>query len=208
MAIQRIQLTPHTDQTPAVVEVERELSGAQWCTRYRGSKDVSSLRPSFQLHVSDFISAIEQAGGHVVRNATFRPPERAYLMEWCWMLTHGKVEPNKVPSRDGVPINWVHPTREKCIEAAREMVHAYDMTGLRTKPAGAMSLHCVGEAIDMNVEWRGNLNIQDDHGNVIEIASDPQDGMNAELAKVGASYGVIKFHGGASDRPHWSTNGK
>ena len=42
----------------------------------------------------------------------------------------------------------------------------------------------------------------------VEIASGPRDGMNPELAKVGASYGVIKFYGGAVDRPHWSTNGK
>jgi hypothetical protein len=82
MATQTIRLTPHTDPTPAVVERERELSGAQWCARFPGSKDVSKLRPSFQLPVSDFISAIESAGGSVKVNAAYRPAERAYLMEW------------------------------------------------------------------------------------------------------------------------------
>ena len=49
--------------------------------------------------------------------------------------------------------------------------------------------------------------IQDKHGNKLNIASAPKNGMNAELATVGATYGVIKFFGGAADRPHWSSNG-
>jgi hypothetical protein len=31
--------------------------------------------------------------------------------------------------------------------------------------------------------------------------------MNAVLATVGATYGVIKFVGGGTDKPHWSDNG-
>ncbi|CAJ0818191.1 hypothetical protein LMG19087_03349 [Ralstonia wenshanensis] len=30
---------------------------------------------------------------------------------------------------------------------------------------------------------------------------------NAKLKEVGRSYGVIKFVGGATDKPHWSTDG-
>jgi hypothetical protein len=208
MATQTIRLTPHTDPTPAVVEVERELSGAQWCARFPGSKDVSKLRPSFQLPVSDFISAIESAGGSVKVNATYRPPERAYLMEWCWMVFRGRVEPGNVPSRDGVNINRVHLTKERSIAAATSMSRAYDMDRLHTKPAGDKSLHCIGEAVDMNIGWKGVLAIQDSAGDTVEISSTPRDGMNQELAEVGLTYGVVKFRGGAADRPHWSTNGK
>jgi hypothetical protein len=160
------------------------------------------------LPVSDFISAIESAGGFVKVNATYRPPERAYLMEWCWMIARGRVEPEKVPSRDGVHINWVHTSKYKSVAAATAMSDAYDMDGLHTKPAGEKSLHCIGEAIDMNVSWHGALKIQDKDGNTVEIKSGPRDGMNPELAKVGSTYGVTKFMGGAADRPHWSTNGK
>ncbi|MFT0735958.1 hypothetical protein [Ralstonia wenshanensis] len=31
--------------------------------------------------------------------------------------------------------------------------------------------------------------------------------VNAKLKEVGRSYGVIKFVGGATDKPHWSTDG-
>jgi hypothetical protein len=41
----------------------------------------------------------------------------------------------------------------------------------------------------------------------VQIASLPRTGMNPDLKTVGASYGVIKFVGGASDMPHWSADG-
>lgn len=197
-----------TTATVVAVEVERELSGAQWCARFPGSRDISSLRPSFQVPVNDFIWAIEQAGGAVHPNATYRPKERAYLMEWCWMISKGKVEPEKVPHKNGVLIEWVHSTKERSIAAARAMVSKFDMDGLHTKPAGESSLHCIGEAIDMNISWTGTLKIQNRDGTEVSIASTPRTGMNPDLAKVGATYGVIKFYGGDADRPHWSTTGR
>lgn len=32
--------------------------------------------------------------------------------------------------------------------------------------------------------------------------------MNTALHLVGRSYGVIKYHGGARDKPHWSSDGR
>lgn len=203
-AVARLATTP----TVVAVEVPRELSGTQWCARFPGSRDIASLRPSFQVPVNDFISAIESAGGMVHPNATYRPKEHAYLMEWCWMISRGKIEPEKVPHKAGVLIEWVHATKEKSIAAAKAMSTAYDMDGLRTKPAGETSLHCIGEAIDMGISWRGSLTIQNKDGTEVSITSAPRDGMNPDLATVGASYGVIKFYGGNTDRPHWSTTGR
>lgn len=202
------QLTPNTDTNPVVVRVEKELSGKQWCTRFPGSQDVSTLRPSFQLPVGDFIAALEHAGALVVPNATFRPKQRAFLMETCWLIANGFMEPDKAPSRDGINIEWVHSSKAKSIAAAKAMSHTYGMQTLATKPAGEKSLHCIGEAIDMNISWSGTLTIEQKDGTSVVITSTPRTGMNAELAKVGASYGVIKFYGGAADRPHWSTTGR
>ena len=44
-------------------------------------------------------------------------------------------------------------------------------------------------------------------GKPVKIASLARTGMNPDLKTVGASYGVIKFVGGASDIPHWSIDG-
>lgn len=202
------QLTPSTDTKPVVVKVEKELSGKQWCSRFPGSRDTSTLRPSFQLPVSDFIAAMERAGAKVTPNATFRPKERAYLMETCWLIANGFLQPENAPRREGVNIEWVHPTKEKSVAAAKAMRDGYDMQRLLTKPAGEKSLHCIGEAIDMNVSWSGSLTIEQRDGTSTTISSTPRTGMNAELAKVGAGYGVIKYLGGEADRPHWSTTGR
>ena len=53
---------------------------------------------------------------------------------------------------DEVHINWVHPTKEESTKAAKDMCTHYGMDGLLTKPAGPKSLHCTGEAIDMNID--------------------------------------------------------
>ena len=198
---------PTTTPTTVRVEVERELSGAQWCTRYPGSKDVSKLRQSFQEPVNAFIAAMEAAGATVTPAATYRPKERAYLMEWCWLISRKKIEPENVPHRTGVAIEWVHKTKEQSVAAAQVMSDAYGMQRLHTKPAGESSLHCIGEAIDMNISWSSFLKIQNRDGSDVTITSTPRDETNQDLKKIGATYGVIKFVGGTSDRPHWSTTG-
>ena len=92
------------------------------------------------------------------------------------------------------------------MSAAKQMITAYDMDGLRTAPA-LRSLHNTREAIDMRITWNGAVNINDASGTAVHVDTTPRNGMNAQLKLVGASYGVKKYVGGASDKPHWSTTG-
>jgi hypothetical protein len=56
----------------------------------------------------------------------------------------------------------------------------------------------------MTITWQGNLRIVDAAGKTITIKSEPRNGTNKELVKVGATYGVVKL---PSDPPHWSDDG-
>ncbi|WP_197715448.1 hypothetical protein [Aquitalea magnusonii] len=157
--------------------------------------------------MSNFISAIKNAGGYVSIAATYRPPERAYLMHWSWMISHEKVKADEVPPMMGVHIEWDHGDDNKSKRAAAGMVSAYGMGALKIAPA-LRSRHTERKAIDMNIGWRGTLKIIDANGDEVEIRSSPSSGMNSDLHKVGKSYGVIKFWKGAKDKPHWSTDGR
>ena len=198
-------LTPATDQTPAVVKVGDELSGGQWVGRFPGSASLDALVEPFRTSVIRFKSALESAGAIVRISATFRPKERAYLMHWSWKIVHG-TNPNSVPPMDGVNIEWVHSSRDECIEAAQEMVDGYEIQNLGIPPALA-TRHTQRKAVDMRITWHGNLAITNASGQTITITSIPRTSMNTQLHAVGASYGVIKFLGGNSDKPHWSTDG-
>ncbi|WP_254789780.1 hypothetical protein [Variovorax sp. OV329] len=155
--------------------------------------------------MSSFKTALDAAGATVIISATFRPPERAYLMHWSWRIANG-AKPESAASMNGVNIEWVHPTDAASRKAAEEMVTAFQMNGLQVAPA-LQSRHTEGAAIDMNISWSDGLEIRSSDGSAQTIESTPRTGMNAELHKVGATYGVLKFSGGAADRPHWSDNG-
>lgn len=199
------QLTPQANQSPAVVNGSNELSGPQWVARFPGSNSTSALTSGFRLAVDQFIEAMRIAGATITVSATYRPPQRAYLMHWSWKIAHG-TPPSSVPPMDGVNIEWVHPTLDASVRAARDMVNAYGMQSLQI-PAALISRHTQRKAIDMTISWTGTLAIRNSVGELITIASTPRTGMNAILKQVGQSYGVIKFVGGASDKPHWSTDG-
>ncbi len=81
------------------------------------------------------------------------------------------------------------------------------MTGLNVAPS-LKSRHTEGNAIDMNISWMGDLKIKNKKGEDVLIKTFPKDGMNTELHTVGKSFGIIKYHGGSKDRPHWSTDGR
>ncbi len=138
-------------------------------------------------------------------NSTYRPIERSHLMRWSWLIRNG-TDPAMVPNMAGVNIEWVHPTLAASVNAAVQMVTAYNIGGLLLPPA-QHSLHNDREAIDMSITWNGAIDIVDADGNTVHIDTTPRTGMNAQLKLVGASYGVKKFMGGASDKPHWSTTG-
>lgn len=183
------------------------ISGPQWIRSFPGSSSLIDLKFPFYSAADAFISALKTAGATVNISATLRPPERAWLMHWAWMVARGRTSPERVPSNPGVNINWVHETPERSRQAAIAMVDAYGMQRLHVAPA-LRSRHTEGHAIDMNISWYDNLKIKNKWGEYIIIRSSPRSGMNSELALVGKSYGVIKYHGGISDAPHWSIDGR
>ncbi|WP_436876521.1 peptidoglycan-binding domain-containing protein [Siccibacter turicensis] len=191
----------------------KQCSGPYWITTYPGSKSVNTLAPSFRYGVENFLAALEHAGAQIIISATLRPPERAWLMHWSWKLFHRQVSPFDIPVHNNINIEWLHRNRnnevdiERTREAARQMVYAYGMQNLCVAPA-LHSRHTEGKAIDMTISWLGNLMLKGSKGNTVCISSLPQDGMNAELHAIGAEYGVIKYHGGSHDKPHWSSDGR
>jgi hypothetical protein len=215
MATLQATLTPTADPTPVAVSVSAdEPSGAQWVARFLGSANVTSLASPFREAVTKFLDAVRAAGGTVHISATYRPPERAYLMHWSWKIVKTGYDPQQVPSYPGDVINiqWAHTSesgvfdQQASVQAARAMVNGYGISGLNVAPA-LNSRHTQKQAIDMNISWSGTLTINNASGTAVTISSDPKTGMNSELHTVGATYGVIKFVGGNSDKPHWSNDG-
>lgn len=189
-----------------------ELSGHDWVSRHRGSKDLRDLRLPFRGYAEAFIDALRAAGATVKINATYRPPKRAYLMHWAWKIAKGRVNADAVPAMDGVPISWEHYDRDKkysdalSVEAACEMVRGFQMERLGVAPS-LKSRHTAGGGIDMTIGWTGDLLIRDAYGELIKIDKSPRTGMNLQLHRVGASFGVIKYNRSGRDDPHWSDTG-
>lgn len=198
--------------TSNTVASEVKPSGRDWIFRYRGSKDLRDLRLPFRGYAEAFIEALRAAGATVNINATYRPPKRAYLMHWAWKIARGRVTAEAVPAMDGVPIAWEHYEKDKkysdalSVEAAREMVCGFQMERLGVAPS-LKSRHTAGCGIDMTISWTGDLLIPDAYGELIKIDKLPRTGMNPQLHRVGASYGVIKYNRSGRDDPHWSDTG-
>lgn len=214
MATAEAQLTPTADATPAPasVTIEKEVSGAGWVDRFPTNKDIDDCKDPFKGNLQSFVDALKAAGATVVISATYRPPERAYLMHWCWMIAKKDYDPQKVPVMDGVNIQWDHTdsdgkySKSDSVQGAKAMVNAYGMQALGTAPA-LNSRHTAGCAVDMNISWSDTLKIKNASDETVEIKSAPRTGMNTDLHAVGKSYGVIKFFEGEKDKPHWSDNG-
>jgi hypothetical protein len=183
------------------------LSGAEWVAKFRGSKDVSDLEPTFRTKVEQFIGAIEDAGATVSISSTYRPPERAYLMHWAWRIVKENYDAQNVPAMEGVNINWWHGNATQSKKAAQDMVDGYGLNNLAVAPS-LTSRHIERKAIDMHVSWAGNLKIKNADGSERTITSSPKDEINPDLIAVGQTYGVIHFVPADRDRPHWSTDGR
>lgn len=190
----------------------REPSGRAWVARFPTSASVADCAQPFRANLTAFIAAMDAAGASVSIAATLRPPQRAYLMHWCWSIVKQKTDPRSIPPLEGVAIAWAHRDGQggydpiASLAAAQEMVEAYGMQALNVAPA-LQSNHISGTAVDMAVSWPGTLSIARRDGLVVHIESQPRTGMNPDLKAVGATYGVLKFVGGASDMPHWSADG-
>jgi hypothetical protein len=186
--------------------VINKLSGAAWVSKFPTSTSTTDLTGTFQSSANNFISALKAAGAIVSISATYRPPERAFLMHYSYKVAKGLIAPENVPALDGVKICWAHRKANGDLDlaasksAAQAMVTAYQIV---YAPA-LLSRHTEGKAIDMSIYWSGTLTINNAAGTAVQITSTPQSGGNTDLHAIGAGYGLIKL---VSDPPHWSGDG-
>lgn len=182
------------------------LSGPAWVQQFPTSRSVDDLVDPFRTNVQNFLAALSDAGAAVSIADTLRPPQRLFLMHYCFQVAKSVLAPAQVPAISNVDINWLHtdddgnPNLAASVAAAAQMVAGY---GIVYAPA-LNSLHALGEAIDMDISWSGNLTIANADGSTTVITSAPHNGQNPDLHKVGATYSVIKL---LSDPPHWSLTG-
>jgi hypothetical protein len=133
---------------------------------------------------------------------TYRSPERAYLMSYAYAIARENLDPASVPGIRGVNICWVHNAANGKADLAASKQAAKDMAtafNIAFKPE-VKSPHIERRAIDMSISWQGDLKIVDAKGKLVTLKSEPRNGNNPELHRVGASYGVIKL---VADPPHW-----
>lgn len=175
-------------------------SGAAWCAQYPGSKLIADLLPDFAQKVGAFLSALTAGGATYLVNATYRPPERAYLMHFACMIGSGQ-DPAQVPPMPGVDIDWscggdIVLARHN----ARAMMAGYGIAF----PAALQSRHTQRRAVDMNITISDHPKVpykfKDAAGKYWSFG--PLD--TASLYKFGATFGVIKL---VTDPPHWSDDG-
>jgi hypothetical protein len=178
----------------------KELSGVQWVARFPGSNSINSLASPFKENVQKFYSALVAASATINISATLRPLERAFLMRTSFDIANGIISPSNAGSLANVNINWVHNTPQASIEAAKAMVSGY---GIVYQPAYPTK-HSEGTAIDMNITWKGILNIKKADETIKSISTTPRTNANLELQQVANSYDIYKL---ASDPPHWSDDG-
>jgi hypothetical protein len=86
----------------------RGQHGARTERRFPTSRSTETLVDGFRQKCDAFLAALQDAGAVVSINATLRPPKRAYLMHWSFVINSGEVEPEDVPEQAGVEIEWVH----------------------------------------------------------------------------------------------------
>ena len=180
-------------------------SGKSWVQKFPGSKSLATLKGGFATGAKSFVAALLAAKAQVDISATYRPPERAYLMHYAWEIAHG-TDPSKVPAMSGVDIEWVHKDKQGKVDlaaskkAAQEMVQAYHMA----HQAVLKTRHEEGLAVDMDITWSGELKINDGNKKLVTIKTSPQNNNNKELQAVALTYKVHKL---GSDFPHWSSDG-
>lgn len=184
-----------------------DLSGKKWINRFKGSTSVLDLAVDFRKKVQNFIEALMNANAKIVINATFRPPERAYLMHWSWKIVKKDFDPQKIPLNDKVNIEWWHGNLNNSIKGAQEMVTGFQIGHLKTAPA-LNSRHTEGNAIDMEITWQKTLKILDVNNKENLIETTPQNHTNKQLIDVAKTFGVYHFIPIANDKVHWSTDGR
>lgn len=145
---------------------------------------------------------MKEAGIRVAINATFRPPQRSYLMHYAWRLARKQLDPQRIPKMAGMNIAWDHGEIDASVKAAKAKLIVLQINRLPIKPA-LRSEHNSGLAIDMDLVRSGTVEVKDASGNMVKIATLSRNGMNGQLIAVAATYGVKNYNGPGSDRPHW-----
>ena len=173
---------------------EKEKSGGHWVDRFPTSRSVDDLEEVFRGKVENFLEALADAKAVVEISATYRPPERAYLMHYSYLIAKGWIRPAKVPPMAGVEIDWVHDTYKQSRAAAVAMVNRYQTVH---KPS-LKSRHMERAAIDMTITRITGKSVKNAKGHKVNIS------QLSDLYPVGRSYGVLKL---ITDPPHWSDNG-
>jgi hypothetical protein len=186
-------------------EASAKLSGADWFrrnqARFPNSDRVADLAPAFAAHVTQFLTALANAGTIVRISSTRRNRIRAWLMHYAWQVSHGAVAAADVPDEPEAGILWDHGDDTRSVAAAAEMVRLF---AIRFKPS-LTSNHIAGLAIDMTITWSGPIEIVDAAGAKHAIDQPRNGNDNGVLHAVGGSYGVRKL---LSDPPHWSVDGR
>lgn len=179
-------------------------SGPAWCTLFPTSQSLSDLVDPFRADASEFINALRTAGASVTISATYRPPERAFLMHYCCLVAgyrdaqkiFHQIAPSDVPPFAGIDIDWTCGGDGGAARAAAvAMRQGYDIAF----PAALVSRHTQRLAVDMTITFQGVIQVQSATGSQIPAA------CQSDLWPIGASYGVHKL---PSDPPHWSSDGR
>lgn len=214
------QYIPGTTQFTLQMCTSAQLSGPSWAAQFPNSRSLSDLSGAFQQDVVRFINAMTAADITESTITTLRPPQRAYLMHYSWLISKGQIDPANVPDftpaagQAAVNICWVHRSSNGKEDASASTLAAKQMVGafgidrnLKVAPA-LNSLHTQGLAIDMTTIWnKKTITIVNGSGTSVTIDTTPHSDLNAQLIAVGASYGVIHFLNATRDPNHWSVNG-
>ncbi|MEH2228676.1 MAG: peptidoglycan-binding domain-containing protein [Nostoc sp.] len=181
-------------------KLRQRLSGKAWVNVFPDSDLIDDLASPFRQKVQAFEQALKNAGANIDISSVFRPSERAYLMHYAFRISNNEIAAKDVPPMPNVDINWLHYTNAGSVQAAKEMVAAYNIA---FRPV-LTSRHTQRLAIDWEITWSGTLNIKNANGTTVSINQPRTSYENSILWQVGRSYGVIKL---SSDRPHWSNDG-
>ncbi|MBD2436552.1 peptidoglycan-binding protein [Nostoc sp. FACHB-110] len=181
-------------------KLRQRLSGEHWVNAFPESDSIDDLAAPFRQKVQAFARALNDAGATINIASVLRPPERAYLMHYAFIISKNEIAAKDVPPLPNVDIIWQHYTNAASVQAAEQMVEAYNIA---FRPA-LVSRHTQGLAIDWEITWEGTLQIKNAKGNIVSINEPLTSYENSDLWQVGQSFGVIKL---TSDRPHWSNDG-
>ena len=182
---------------------DTRLSGPHWAgvKEYLGSKSMDTLVDPFKGNITSFIAMLRANHALVNINATYRPPERAWLMHWAWYIGKGWTKYSKIASIKNpynIDIVWDHGDDKSTRKAALAMAAAFGMA----HQAALKSRHTEGHAVDINITRLPEVLTIDKKEYPIGVAKAEH---NEALWFVGEHlFSVVKHH---TDRPHWSTDG-